>query len=152
MTKAKRSCQVFLLSEPRVLWGAARRFSSPRVLAFGSLAVAGARAQEDGQAAGQDSRNPLYGVSDFIGLTTPTGPRPDFVGASRPDEKKMDFIPFSGPEKPRIPVKTPQQVAADQAALEAERQKAAAKLKKLQAEPVGPVTPNAPPPPIRDKF
>jgi len=97
--------------------------------------------------------NPLRSVTNAIGLTTPTSAeRPDFVRASRPDEEKMDFIPFVGPEKKRIPLKTPEQAAADDAALVADKSRAQARLKKLQAQPVEKLAPAPKPPAVTDQF
>jgi len=96
--------------------------------------------------------NPLRAVTNAIGLTAPTGERPDFVRESRPDEEKMDFIPFIGPEKKRIPLKTPEQAAADDAALVADKNRAQGRLKKLQSEHVERLAPAPKPPAVTDKF
>jgi hypothetical protein len=117
------------------------------VLTFSSVAAPGrapAFAQEEG--------NPLRAVTNAIGLTAPTGERPDFVRETRPDEEKMDFVPFVGPEKKRIPVKTPEQAAADDAALVATKNQAQGRLKKLQSENVEQLAPAPKPPAMTDKF
>jgi hypothetical protein len=123
-------------------------FARVALFLFASLAALAFGAQE-GRA---EDRNPLYGITDWMGLTAPTGDRPDFVRESRPDEKGMDFVPFIAPEKKRIPVKTADQIGADESALLAEKQKATGRLKKLNSEAVQ-TLPSAPkPPPMTDKF
>jgi hypothetical protein len=102
-------------------------------------------------ASAQES-NPLRAVTDAIGLTAPTGERPDFVRESRPDEDKMDFVPFLKSDKPRIPVKTPAQAAADDADLVAAGNRARGRVKKLQSESVEALAPAPKPPPVQDKF
>ena len=57
---------------------------------------------------------------------------------------------MTGVDKPRVAVKTPAELAADQASLIAERDKADARRKKLQAEKVDAVAPNKAPP-IKDE-
>jgi hypothetical protein len=113
------------------------------ILAVASLAASAARAED---------RNPFNIVTDAIGLTAPTAERPDFVRESRPDEQKMDFVPFTGPDKKRIPVKTADQTAADDAALLAEHGKAQVRLKKLQTEAVETLPAATKPPALTDKF
>jgi len=94
---------------------------------------------------GTDARaqqNPLRSLTDALHLTTEAQEGPDFVRESRPDIKTMEFLPLTGVDKPRAPVKTPAELEADKAALVAEREKADARRKKLQAEQVAPVAPN----------
>ena len=90
--------------------------------------------------------NPFRAVTDFIGVTTETGPAPDFIRQTRPDANKMDYSNLTGVDKPRVPVKTPEQVEADKAALIATRDKADAHRKKLQGEKLEAVAPNKAPP------
>ncbi|MBB4196641.1 hypothetical protein CCR94_20370 [Rhodoblastus sphagnicola] len=112
--------------------------------------LAGLAASMGAPAWGQE--NPLRAVTNAIGLTAPTGERPDFVRESRPDEEKMDFVPFLGPEKKRIPLKTQEQTAADDAALVADKNRAQGRQKKLQSEAVEQLAPAPKPPAITDKF
>jgi len=89
--------------------------------------------------------NPFRAVTDFIGVTTETGDTPEFIRQTRP-EGKMDYSNLTGVDKPRIAVKTPEQVEADKAALIAIRDKADAHRKKLQSEKLEAVAPNKAPP------
>jgi hypothetical protein len=90
--------------------------------------------------------NPLRAVTDFLKLTTESGEAADFVRQTRPDADKMDYSHLTGVEKPRVPVKTPEQVEADKAALIATRDNADARRKKLQGEKQEAVAPNKAPP------
>jgi hypothetical protein len=90
--------------------------------------------------------NPFRALTDFIGVTTETGETPDFIRQTRPDADKMDYSHLTGVDKPRVPVKTPEQVEADKAALIAIRDKADAHRKKLQGEKMEAVAPNKAPP------
>jgi len=90
--------------------------------------------------------NPFRAVTDFIGVTTETGAAPDFIRQTRPDADKMDYSHLTGVEKPRVAVKTPEQVEADKAALIAIRDKADTRRKKLQGEKLEAVAPNKAPP------
>jgi hypothetical protein len=90
--------------------------------------------------------NPFRAVTDSIGWTTETGAAPDFIRQTRPDADKMDYSHLTGVDKPRIAVKTPQQVEADKAALIATRDKADARRKKLQGEKLEAIAPNKAPP------
>jgi hypothetical protein len=90
--------------------------------------------------------NPFRAVTDFIGWTTETGAAPDFIRQTRPDADKMDYSHLTGVDKPRVPVKTPEQVEADKAALIGTRDKADARRKKLQGEKLEAVAPNKAPP------
>jgi len=91
--------------------------------------------------------NPFRAVTDFMGLTTESGEAPDFIRQTRPDADKMDYSHLTGVDKPRIAVKTPEQVEADKAALIAIRDGADARRKKLQGEKMEAVAPNKAPPP-----
>jgi hypothetical protein len=113
------------------------------ISALAGLGAGPARAQES---------NPLRALTNAIGLTAPTGQRPDFVQESRPAENKMDFVPFTGPSKQRMPVKTPAQIADDDAALVAARERAQARMKKLGSEAVDPPAPAPKPPAVTDRF
>jgi len=99
-----------------------------------------------------EDRNPLYGITDWMGLTAPTGDRPDFVSKSRPDEKGMEFVPFLGPEKKRIAVKSQAEIAADEAALLAQKRITTDRLRKLNSEAVEALPAAPKPPPMTDKF
>ena len=90
--------------------------------------------------------NPFRAVTDFIGVTTETGAAPDFIRQTRPDADKMDYSHLTGVDKPRVAVKTPEQVEADKAALIAIRDKADVRRKKLQGEKLEAVAPNKAPP------
>jgi hypothetical protein len=90
--------------------------------------------------------NPFRAVTDFMKLTTESGEAADFVRQTRPDADKMDYSHLTGVEKPRVPVKTPEQVEADKAALIATRDNADARRKKLQGEKLEAVAPNKAPP------
>lgn len=90
--------------------------------------------------------NPFRAVTDFIGWTTEAGATPDFIRETRPDADKMDYSHLTGVDKPRVPVKTPEQVEADKAALIATRDKADVRRKKLQGEKLEAVAPNKAPP------
>ena len=126
------------------------------VTAFGGI---GASAQQNPKPAAQQNQlgtaqlapvppapNPFRAVTDFIGLTTETGEAADFVRQTRPDADKMDYSHLTGVDKPRVPVKTAEQVEADKAALIATRDKADARRKKLQGEKLEAVAPNKAPP------
>jgi hypothetical protein len=123
-----------------------------RVAAFATvLGGTGALAQQNQPAATQPApvpaaSNPFRAVTDFMGLTTESAEAPDFVRQTRPDGDKMDYSHLTGVEKPRIPVKTPEQVEADKAALIATRDKADGRRKKLQGEKLEAVAPNKAPP------
>ena len=58
----------------------------------------------------------------------------------------MDYSHLTGVDKPRVAVKTPEQVEADKAALIAIRDKADAHRKRLQGEKLEAVAPNKAPP------
>jgi hypothetical protein len=90
--------------------------------------------------------NPFRAVTDFMGLTTESGEAPEFIRQTRPDADKMDYSHLTGVDKPRIAVKTPEQVEADKAALIATRDNADARRKKLQGEKLEAVAPNKAPP------
>ena len=90
--------------------------------------------------------NPFRAVTDFIGVTTETGEAPDFIRQTRPDADKMGYSHLTGVDKPRVAVKTPEQVEADKAALIAIRDKADTRRKKLQGEKLEAVAPNKAPP------
>jgi hypothetical protein len=131
-----------------------------RVAAFvTSFGGSGAWAQQNPKPAAQQNQpaasqlapvppapNPFRAVTDFIGLTTETGEAADFVRQTRPDADKMDYSHLTGVDKPRVPVKTAEQVEADKAALIATRDKADARRKKLQGEKLESVAPNKAPP------
>jgi hypothetical protein len=90
--------------------------------------------------------NPFRAVTDFMGITTESGEAPEFIRQTRPDAEKMDYSHLTGVDKPRIAVKTPEQVEADKAALIATRDNADARRKKLQGEKMEAVAPNKAPP------
>ena len=90
--------------------------------------------------------NLFRAVTDFMGVTTESGEAPEFIRQTRPDADKMDYSHLTGVDKPRIAVKTPEQVEADKAALIATRDKADARRKKLQGEKLEAVAPNKAPP------
>jgi hypothetical protein len=90
--------------------------------------------------------NPFRAVTDFLKLTTESGEAADFVRQTRPDADKMDYSHLTGVDKSRVPVKTPEQVEADKAALIATRDSADARRKKLQGEKLQAVAPNKAPP------
>jgi hypothetical protein len=117
-----------------------------------TLAVIAALAGLAAAPAGAEENNPLRALTNAIGLTAPTAERPDFVQQSRPDEQKMDFVPFLGPDKKRIPLNTPAQIAADDAALVAEKNRAQARMKKLGAERVDQPAAAPKPPAVTDQF
>ncbi|MCI4678611.1 hypothetical protein K9U39_05110 [Rhodoblastus acidophilus] len=110
----------------------AARVATALALAFAAiLSASGARAQQ----------NPLRGLTNALGWTATAGDGPDFVRDSRPDTKTMGFSNLTGVDKKRVPVKTPDQLKADQAALISDREKADAQRKKLEAVKVDPVAP-----------
>jgi hypothetical protein len=110
-------------------------------IAMAALAAAGeARAQQ----------NPVRALTNVLGWTKDTAEGPDFVRETRPDVKELGFSHVTGVDKPRVAVKTPAELEADKAALMAERGKADAARKKLQAEKVEAIAPNRPPP-IKDE-
>ena len=61
--------------------------------------------------------NAFRAVTDFMGITTELGEAPEFIRQTRPDADKMDYSHLTGVDKPRVAVKTPEQVEADKAAL-----------------------------------
>ncbi len=91
--------------------------------------------------------NAFRAVTDFMGITTEIGEAPEFIRQTRPDADKMDYSHLTGVDKPRVAVKTPEQVEADKAALIAIRDGADARRKKLQGEKMEAVAPNKAPPP-----
>jgi hypothetical protein len=91
--------------------------------------------------------NAFRAVTDFMGITTESGEAPEFIRQTRPDADKMDYSHLTGVDKPRVAVKTPEQVEADKAALIAIRDGADARRKKLQGEKMEAVAPNKAPPP-----
>lgn len=129
-----------------------------RISAWAAFALTASMAAFCGQAARAQSAaptqqaNPLRAVTDFLRITTDPGEAPDFVRATRPDVDKLGYSHLTGVDKPRIPVKTPEQVEASRADLVAARAKAEGRRKKLADEKLAPVAPSAPPPPMTDKF
>lgn len=113
-----------------------------------ALAVAAAALVASGEARAQ--QNPVRALTNVLGWTKDTDEGPDFVRQTRPDIKELGFSHVTGVDKPRVAVKTPAELEADKAALMAERGKADAARKKLQAEKVEAVAPNRPPP-IKDE-
>jgi len=128
-------------------------FASPRLFArlARDAALLAALVAAPGLALAEET-NPVRAVTNAAGLTAPTGERPDFVRESRPAEESMDYVSFIAPQKKRIPVKTPEQAAADDADLVATKTKAQDRLRKLQAEKVDQLAPAPKPPPVTDKF
>ncbi|MDI9849415.1 hypothetical protein QM467_15260 [Rhodoblastus sp. 17X3] len=113
-----------------------------------ALAIAMATLVAAGEARAQ--QNPVRALTNVLGWTKDTDEGPEFVQQTRPDLKELGFSHVTGVDKPRVAVKTPAELEADKAALMAERGKADAARKKLQAEIVEPVAPNRPPP-IKDE-
>jgi type IV secretory pathway VirB10-like protein len=113
-----------------------------------ALALAAAALLAAGEARAQ--QNPVRALTNVLGWTKDTDEGPDFVQQTRPDLKELGFSHVTGVDKPRVAVKTPAELEADKAALMAERGKAEAARKKLQAEKVEAVAPNRPPP-IKDE-
>jgi hypothetical protein len=105
---------------------------------FCALAVAAVGGASEARA----QQNFLRNLTNALHITTDTDEGPDFVRESRPDIKSLEFQPLTGADKPRAAVKTPAELEADKAALVAEREKADARRKRLQAEQVAPVAPN----------
>jgi hypothetical protein len=112
-------------------------------LAFALAAVIGA-----GEARAQQS--PVRAVTNMLGWTKDTDDGADFVRETRPDLNNLGFSHVTGVDKPRVAVKTPAELEADRASLIADREKADARRKKLQAEKVDAVAPNKAPP-IKDE-
>lgn len=122
-----------------------QRLRARKMLAL-ALAIAALAAAQEARA----QQNPLRALTNALGWTKETDEGPDFVRETRPDMKSLNFSPLTGVDKPRAAVKTPAELEADKAALVAQRAKADAARKKLQAEQVAPVAPNHPPP-IKDE-
>jgi hypothetical protein len=122
-------------------------FSAPAAMAQQSQE----NAQENAQEKSQDS-NPFRSLTDAIGLTTESGDGADFVRKTRPDLDKLDYSRLNGVEKKRAPVRTPAEIEADKAQLVADREKANARLKKLNGEKMTPIAPNRAPPPSDEHF
>lgn len=115
-----------------------------------ALAVAAMVAAASVAPAAQAQQNPVRALTNVLGWTKDTDDGPDFVRESRPDIKELGFSHVTGVDKPRVAVKTPAELEADKAALIADRDKAEARRKSLQAEKVVTVAPNKAPP-IKDE-
>jgi hypothetical protein len=94
--------------------------------------------------------NPFRAVTDFMKITTETNESADFVRETRPDT--MDYSHLTGVDKPRTPLKTPEQVEADKAALISTRERADTRRKKLQGEKMQAIAPNKAPPAPDERF
>jgi hypothetical protein len=121
-----------------------RRTGSAAIALAAALCLCGAGAQAQ--------TNPFRAVTDWMGVTTEAGEAPDFVRQTRPDLDKTDYSHLTGVDKKRVPVRTPAEVAADKAELIADREKSAARMKKLGAEKMEPVAPAKAPPVTDEKF
>lgn len=94
--------------------------------------------------------NPFRAVTDFMRITTEANEPADFVRETRPDA--MDYSHLTGVDKPRAPLKTPEEIEADKAALIATREKADSRRKKLQDEKLQAIAPNKAPPATDERF
>jgi hypothetical protein len=94
--------------------------------------------------------NPFRAVTDFFKVTTETNESADFVRETRPDT--MDYSHLTGVDKPRAPLKTPEELEADKAALIATREQAGVRRKKLQDEKLQAIAPNKAPPATDERF
>jgi hypothetical protein len=126
------------------------KFATERLRACTIPALALALAFAAGQARAQQAQNPVRALTNALNWTHDTDEGPDFVRETRPDLKELGYSHLSGVDKPRVAVKTPAELEADKAALEAVRGKADAQRKRLQAEKVDAVAPNKAPP-IKDE-
>ena len=95
--------------------------------------------------------NPFRAVTDFLKITTEANEPADFVRETRPTDK-IDYSHLTGVDKARAPLKTPEEVEADKAALVSTREQADARRKKLQDEKLQAIAPNKPPPPNDERF
>jgi hypothetical protein len=131
------------MSNSSASWFLRRRAGGAVALAA-ALCLSGAGAQAQS--------NPFRAVTDWMGVTTEAVEGPDFVRQTRPDLDKTGYSNLTGVDKKRVPVRTPAEVAADKAELIADREKAAARMKKLGAEKMDPVAPAKAPPVTDEKF
>jgi hypothetical protein len=122
------------------------RFAEKRLRTRKTLTLALAVAAALGAGAARAQQNPVRALTNAMGMTKDTGDGPDFVRETRPDLKSLDFSHLTGVDKPRVPVKTPAELEADKAQLIADRERADARRKKLQAEKVEAIAPNKAPP------